>query len=100
DADPRALAHNLRLIVRELAAGTDTVVVSWLPQYHDMGLIGAYLGVIKCGGAGYYLSPISFIKDPVLWVRSIDKYRGTHLQARNRRRPGGAEVPGAGGPSP
>jgi acyl-CoA synthetase (AMP-forming)/AMP-acid ligase II len=34
------LAHNLTLITSELSASTDTVVVSWLPQYHDMGLIG------------------------------------------------------------
>lgn len=37
------LAHNLTLIIRELKADKDTVNVSWLPQYHDMGLIG------KCG---------------------------------------------------
>ena len=34
------LAHNLSLIIKELAADTTTVNVSWLPQYHDMGLIG------------------------------------------------------------
>jgi acyl-CoA synthetase (AMP-forming)/AMP-acid ligase II len=34
------LAHNLQTIVQSLDAGTDTVVTSWLPQYHDMGLIG------------------------------------------------------------
>lgn len=34
------LAHNLSCIIDELKAGSDTVVVSWLPQYHDMGLIG------------------------------------------------------------
>lgn len=36
------LGHNLSTIVRSLQAGTDTVVVSWLPQYHDMGLIGEW----------------------------------------------------------
>jgi acyl-CoA synthetase (AMP-forming)/AMP-acid ligase II len=34
------LAHNLKAIIEELKADTSTVVVSWLPQYHDMGLIG------------------------------------------------------------
>ena len=36
------LAHNLTVITQELQAGPDTVVVSWLPQYHDMGLIGTH----------------------------------------------------------
>ena len=37
------LAHNLTLIIKELKADRDTVNVSWLPQYHDMGLIGKLL---------------------------------------------------------
>ena len=65
------LAHNLSLIVRELRASTDTVVVSWLPQYHDLGLIGSYLGALYCGGRGYYMSPFGFIKNPAVWVESI-----------------------------
>ena len=44
------LCHNLSTIIHELRAAQDTVVVSWLPQYHDMGLIGSYLGIIYCGG--------------------------------------------------
>lgn len=77
------LGHNLELIVTGLKAREDTVVVSWLPQYHDMGLIGSYLGVLYCGGSGYYLSPMTFIKNPTLWVRCISRYRGTHMQAPN-----------------
>jgi acyl-CoA synthetase (AMP-forming)/AMP-acid ligase II len=46
------LAANLTAIVTALEAGRDTVVVSWLPQYHDMGLIGSYLGALYCGGSG------------------------------------------------
>ncbi|DAZ99543.1 TPA: hypothetical protein N0F65_005415 [Lagenidium giganteum] len=77
------LNHNLRTISSALKAGKDTVVVSWLPQYHDMGLIGAYLGTIFNGGTGVYMSPFSFIRDPMLWMRLISKYRATHLQAPN-----------------
>eukprot|EP00586_Coscinodiscus_wailesii_P023068 CAMPEP_0172503328 /NCGR_PEP_ID=MMETSP1066-20121228/168267_1 /TAXON_ID=671091 /ORGANISM="Coscinodiscus wailesii, Strain CCMP2513" /LENGTH=254 /DNA_ID=CAMNT_0013279021 /DNA_START=324 /DNA_END=1085 /DNA_ORIENTATION=- len=44
------LRHNLEIISSSLGASTETVVVSWLPQYHDMGLIGSYLGVLYNGG--------------------------------------------------
>jgi len=77
------LAHNLTIITNELKATDDTVVVSWLPQYHDMGLIGSYLGVLYCGGSGYYISPLSFLQRPTLWIEAISKYKATHLQAPN-----------------
>jgi acyl-CoA synthetase (AMP-forming)/AMP-acid ligase II len=77
------LAHNLTIITSELKAGKDTVVVSWLPQYHDMGLIGSYLGVLYCGGSGYYMSPLSFLQRPMLWMEAVSKHKGTHLQAPN-----------------
>lgn len=77
------LLHNLKLIVKELNADQNTINVSWLPQYHDMGLIGSYLGLLYCGGTGYYLSPISFLKDPVCWIRALSTYHGTHTQAPN-----------------
>jgi len=78
-----ALAHNLTLIITGLSATSDTVVVSWLPQYHDMGLIGSFLGAMYCGGCGFYMSPISFIRNPVVWISCMSKYRATHVQAPN-----------------
>jgi acyl-CoA synthetase (AMP-forming)/AMP-acid ligase II len=78
-----ALAHNLATIVSSLRAGADTVVVSWLPQYHDMGLIGSYLGVLACGGRGVYASPLDFLKAPLSWLALASKHRATHLQAPN-----------------
>jgi len=77
------LAHNLTIITNELKAVEDTVVVSWLPQYHDMGLIGSYLGCLYCGGTGYYMSPLSFLQRPMLWIEAVGKYKATHLQAPN-----------------
>ncbi|KAG7342591.1 acyl-CoA synthetase AMP-forming/AMP-acid ligase II [Nitzschia inconspicua] len=77
------LAHNLTIITNELQAKEDTVVVSWLPQYHDMGLIGSYLGVLYCGGSGYYTSPLTFLQRPMLWIEAVSKFNGTHLQAPN-----------------
>lgn len=46
------LRSNLASIIKGLSADPTTVVVSWLPQYHDMGLIGSYLGCLYCGGSG------------------------------------------------
>ena len=77
------LADNLTKITSELEAGDDTFVVSWLPQYHDMGLIGSHLGILYCGGSGYYMSPLTFLQRPSMWIEAISKYRGTHLQAPN-----------------
>ena len=78
-----SLTHNLALIVSELKATEKTVCVSWLPQYHDMGLIGSYLGTLRCGGSGFYASPFTFVKRPACWLEAVATFRGTHMQAPN-----------------
>lgn len=78
-----ALTNNMNVIIRSLRASTNTVVVSWLPQYHDMGLIGSVLSLLYCGGAGVYFSPIVFIMNPCLWLLLATKYHATHLQGPN-----------------
>jgi acyl-CoA synthetase (AMP-forming)/AMP-acid ligase II len=77
------LADNLTKITTELEADRDTIVVSWLPQYHDMGLIGSLLGILYCGGRGFYMSPLTYLQRPSMWIEAISKYRATHLQAPN-----------------
>lgn len=57
--------------------------VSWLPQYHDMGLIGYYLFFSLKGGTTYGFSPQDFIRRPALWLETISKYRGTASSAPN-----------------
>ncbi len=59
------------------------VVVSWLPQYHDMGLIGCYLYPALRGGTTYGFAPTDFIQRPVLWFETISKYRATATAAPN-----------------
>ena len=78
-----SLAHNLSVIVDELGAGEETVVCSWLPQYHDMGLIGSNLGALYCGGCGYYMSPLTFLQRPMVWIEAVSRDRATHLQSPN-----------------
>lgn len=59
------------------------VVVSWLPQYHDMGLIGCYLYPALRGGTTYGFAPMDFIQRPILWFDAITSYRATATAAPN-----------------
>ncbi|HEY2471481.1 MAG TPA: thioester reductase domain-containing protein [Terracidiphilus sp.] len=59
------------------------VVVSWLPQYHDMGLIGCYLYPALRGGTTYGFASMDFIQRPILWFDTITTYRATATAAPN-----------------
>jgi thioester reductase-like protein len=59
------------------------VVVSWLPQYHDMGLIGCYLYPALRGGTTYGFSSTDFIQRPILWFDAITTYQATATAAPN-----------------
>jgi len=59
------------------------VTVSWLPQYHDMGLIAFYFFMALKGGSNYGASPLDFIQRPVLWFEAISRYRATASAAPN-----------------
>lgn len=49
--------------------------VSWLPTFHDMGLIGFHVAPVVIGGTMIYFSPITFIQNPVMWLQVISKFR-------------------------
>jgi len=61
----------------------DSVMVSWLPLFHDMGLIGGVLQPLYVGFPAILLSPITFLREPVSWLRAISQYRGTTSGAPN-----------------
>lgn len=61
---------------------SDTLV-SWLPSYHDMGLVGFIITPCITGAQCVSMSPISFIKDPAMWMRIVTKYKATHVCAPN-----------------
>ena len=52
-------------------------IVSWLPPYHDMGLIGSILQPIYVGSSLYMMPPVSFLQRPHRWLETISRYGGT-----------------------
>ncbi len=88
--DPKGvlLSHN-NLLANIRAYGEATQVkstdsvVSWLPLYHDMGLIGAWLGALYHGIPITILSPITFLTRPERWLWSIHYHRATLSAAPN-----------------
>jgi fatty-acyl-CoA synthase len=77
------LLANIRAIGEALAVRSDDVGVSWLPLYHDMGLIGSWLMPLYFGLPVIVLSPLAFLSRPVRWLRAFDRYRGTLGAAPN-----------------
>jgi thioester reductase-like protein len=73
------IMHNCPLVIDHEAP----VVVSWLPQYHDMGLIGCYLYPALTGGTTYGFSPTDFIQRPTLWFDAIKTYEASASAAPN-----------------
>ncbi|KZN34203.1 hypothetical protein N480_21610 [Pseudoalteromonas luteoviolacea S2607] len=71
------LLHNQALIGTRFCHTQDSVVVGWLPQYHDMGLIGNILHPAYIGSTSILMSPVSFLQKPVRWLQAITKYKAT-----------------------
>jgi fatty-acyl-CoA synthase len=61
----------------------ETVGVSWLPLYHDMGLIGTLLTSLYCRTQIIFMPPQAFIKNPAVWLRTISEYQATTTVAPN-----------------
>ena len=77
------LLANIRAIGEALKIGPADVGVSWLPLYHDMGLIGAWLTPMFYGIPVAVLSPIAFLTRPETWLWTIHRRRGTISPAPN-----------------
>ena len=77
------LLANIRAIGRAIDASSADVMVSWLPLYHDMGLIGAWLGALYFGAPLYIMSPLAFLARPQTWLWAIHRFRGTISAAPN-----------------
>src|SRR5271170_1796508 len=88
--DPKGvvLTHaNLLANIRAIIAGVDVqptdACVSWLPLYHDMGLIGAWFVPLYTGIPLIVMSPLAFLSRPERWLRAIHRHRATICPAPN-----------------
>jgi 1-acyl-sn-glycerol-3-phosphate acyltransferase len=68
---------NIRAMGEAMEAGPDDVFVSWLPLYHDMGLIGAWLGSLYFAAPLVVMSPLTFLVRPEQWLWAIHRHRAT-----------------------
>jgi fatty-acyl-CoA synthase len=74
---------NVTAIGSAIAIGPDDVGVSWLPLYHDMGLIGMLLTALYSSVDAVVMSPVLFLKRPTAWLQAISDYGGTISFAPN-----------------
>ncbi|MCL4681907.1 MAG: AMP-binding protein [Rhodocyclaceae bacterium] len=77
------LLANLRAMGPAFQVNSEDVFVSWLPLYHDMGLIGAWFGSLYFAMPLVLMSPLAFLARPARWLQAISRHRGTLTAAPN-----------------
>src|SRR5215467_12232285 len=77
------LLANIRAIGEAVELTSDDVGISWLPLYHDMGLIGAWLTLLHFGTPLSVMSPLAFLTRPERWLWAFHRHRGTIAAAPN-----------------
>ncbi|ARU60274.1 hypothetical protein CBW65_03745 [Tumebacillus avium] len=71
------LLHNEAMITEAFAQNKNSLVLGWLPLYHDMGLIGNVLQPLYVGASCILMSPVDFLQHPIRWLQAISTYRAT-----------------------
>ncbi|QOL48096.1 AMP-binding protein [Massilia litorea] len=71
------IAANVAAIGSAFGFGADTVMVSWLPPFHDMGLIGSIAAPLMLGFRSVLMAPGTFLRRPAAWLEAITRYRAT-----------------------
>jgi acyl-CoA synthetase (AMP-forming)/AMP-acid ligase II len=77
------ILHNERMIQLAFEHTDQSLVVGWLPLYHDMGLIGNVLQPLYVGNPCVLMSPTAFLLKPYRWLEAISRYRATTSGAPN-----------------
>ncbi|MDX2679235.1 polyketide synthase [Streptomyces soliscabiei] len=71
----RNLMHQLRLLNDALALTADEVSVSWLPLFHDFGLVAGLMYPLAVGATNVMMAPVDFVQKPVRWLEALSRYR-------------------------
>ncbi len=77
------LLHNSEYIKQAFELTPDSVSVSWLPSFHDMGLIDGIIQPVYTGFLGVLMASASFVQRPIRWLQAISRYRATHCGGPN-----------------
>lgn len=77
------LLHNLEYMKQAFGIDEDEISVTWLPNFHDMGLIEGLLQPIYSAIPGVIMPPTAFLQKPIRWLQTISNYRATHSGAPN-----------------
>lgn len=77
------ILHNVEAIRRQTNVTAQSVLVGWVPLFHDMGLVGGPLNAIYTGSHMVFFSPMSFLQNPRLWIEAMSQYRATHTESPN-----------------
>jgi len=77
------LLHNMRLMKQRWDLGSGSTIVSWLPIFHDLGIVGNNLLGVYLGATQYLMVPQEFVKRPAAWLRAISQYRAHIAMAPN-----------------
>lgn len=72
-----SLAANVGMIAGSFGFDAASVMVSWLPPFHDMGLVGSILTPASVGFRSVLMAPASFLRQPMRWLQAIDRYRAS-----------------------
>jgi fatty-acyl-CoA synthase len=75
------LAANLKVITRVLGWRDDDGIATWLPLYHDLGLLGCLMTVVAMQGNGWLMRPEQFLRDPARWLAALGPGKATHTGA-------------------
>ena len=71
------IIHNQQMLNHAFEHTSETVIVGWLPHYHDMGLIFNLLHPVYIGVPCIFMAPTAFVQQPYRWLEAISKYGGT-----------------------